>query len=232
MKHTLAILALCTAAYLPRASVADTDIGELVTRVSPTGYVAYTNTLARPVNGSAAYVRVTSAATLAADSASWPDGASVFAVVVPAGSYTVASSLQLVGYGAWPTNAFQMVAWRLGGTVHCNVISEFAAAPSVTFGSDGPAPASSPVGWTYLDRTVVYQANGNAVDCILGPGETFAASSTGWVDGQSVLVAVHPAGSYSVASNISLVGYGAWPTSDFYAVVWRVGNLFYVNLVN
>ena len=62
MKRILAILALALA--LP--CLADTDMGELVMRVSPTGYVAYTNKVARPVNGSAAYIRVTSAATLAA----------------------------------------------------------------------------------------------------------------------------------------------------------------------
>ena len=142
MKHLAAIFALAIAL----AVRADTDMGELVMRVSPTGYVAYTNVVARPTNGSAAYVRVTSAATLSADSANWPDGSSVLAVVVPAGTYSVANSLQLVGYGVWPTNAFQMVAWRLGGTVRCNVISEFAAAPAVTFGSDGPAPSAPPGG--------------------------------------------------------------------------------------
>lgn len=227
----LALIFAIAAAYLPRAGLADTDVGELVTRVSPTGYVAYTNVVARPTNGSAAYVRVTSAATLSADSANWPDGSSVLAVVVPAGTYSVANSLQLVGYGVWPTNAFQMVAWRLGGTVRCNVISEFAAAPAVTFGSDGPAPLRAPVGWTYLDAPISYQATGNSVDVILDAGDTFAVSSTGWVDGQSMLVAVHPLGAYSVASDIRLVGYGSWPTTDFYAVVWRVGNLFYINLV-
>ena len=228
MKKLLATLALALA--LP--CLADTDMGELVMRVSPTGYVAYTNKVARPVNGSAAYVRVASGATLSDDSSTWPDGSSVLAVVVPAGTYQVSSSLQLVGYGTWPTNAFQMVAWRVGGTVRCNVISEFASAPSVTFGSDGPAPSKNPVGWTYLDAPIAYQANGNAVDCILDAGDTFSVSSTGWIDGQSMLVAVHPLGSYSVAADIRLVGYGSWPTSDFYAVVWRVGNVFYVNLVN
>lgn len=227
MKKLLAISALALA--LP--CLADTDMGELVTRVSPTGFVAYTNKVARPVNGSAAYIRVTSAATLAADSASWPDGSSVLAVVNPLGVYSVSPTLKLVGYGVWPTNAFQMVAWRLGGTVHCNVISEFAAAPAVTYGSDGPAPSAHPVGWTYLETTVEYQANGNAVDIILGAGETLSASATGWIDGQSVLVAVHPLGSYSVSPALKLVGYGAWPTTDFYAVVWRVGSVFYVNVI-
>jgi hypothetical protein len=229
MRRALLVL---IAAIAANAALAATDLGELVLRVAPSGYVAHTNTVARPVNGSAAYVRVTSGATLAADSASWPDGASVLAVVVPAGTYSPAPALQLVGYGVWPTNAFQMVAWRVGGTVRCNVISEFASAPSVAFGSDGPAPSASPVGWTYLGATVVYQANGNAVDCVLAAGETFAASTTGWIDGQSVLVSVHPAGSYSVAANLNLVGYSAWPTSDFYAVVWRVGANFYANIIN
>jgi len=228
MKKLLAISALALA--LP--CLADTDMGELVMRVSPTGYVAYTNTVARPVNGSAAYVRVTSGATLSDDSSTWPDGSSVLAVVVPAGTYSVSSSLQLVGYGTWPTNAFQMVAWRVGGTVRCNIISEFAAAPAVTFGSDGPAPSRNPVGWTYLETTVEYQANGNAVDIILGAGETLSASATGWIDGQSVLVAVHPLGAYSVSPALKLVGYGAWPTGDFQAVVWRVGSNFYVNVIN
>ena len=228
MKHLAAIFTLAIAL----AVRADTDMGELVMRVSPTGFVAYTNKVARPVNGSAAYIRVTSAATLAADSASWPDGASVLAVVNPLGVYSVSPALKLVGYGVWPTNAFQMVAWRVGGTVLCNVVSEFAAAPAVTYGSDGPAPGRSPVGWTYLETTVEYQANGNAVDIILGAGETLSASATGWIDGQSVLVAVHPLGAYSVSPALKLVGYGAWPTGDFQAVVWRVGSNFYVNVIN
>ena len=228
MKRLAAIFALALA--LP--CIADTDMGELVMRVSPTGFVAYTNKIARPVNGSAAYIRVTSAATLTADSASWPDGASVLAVVNPLGAYSVSPSLKLVGYGGWPANAFQMVAWRVGSSVLCNVVSEFAAAPAVTYGSDGPAPGRSPVGWTYLNTTVEYQANGNAVDVILGVGETLSVSADGFIDGQSVLVAVHPAGAYSVSPSLHLVGYGAWPTGDFQAVVWRVGSNFYVNIVN
>ena len=119
MKHLAAIFTLAIAL----AVRADTDMGELVMRVSPTGFVAYTNKVARPVNGSAAYIRVTSAATLAADSASWPDGASVLAVVNPLGVYSVSPALKLVGYGAWPTGDFQAVVWRVGSNFYVNVIN-------------------------------------------------------------------------------------------------------------
>lgn len=229
MRRALPVLMCGLCAALSAAAA--TDLGELVVRVAPTGFVAYTNVVARPTNGSAAYVRVTSAAELSADSASWPDGSSVLFVAHVEGSYSPSAALELVGYGPWPTNDFQAVAWRVGPKVKVNVVSEFASAPSVTIGSDGPAPSASPVGWTYLGATIAYQANGNAVDCILAAGDTLSASSTGWIDGQSVLVAVHPAGAYSV-SNITLVGYGSWPTTDFYAVVWRVGANFYANVIN
>lgn len=227
MKRLAAIFALVCAL----SASADTDLGELVVRSSPTGFVAYTNVVARPVNGSAAYVRVTSAATLSADSASWPDGSSVLFIAHVEGSYSPASALELVGYGPWPTNDFQAVAWRVGSKVKVNVVSEFASAPSVVLGSDGPAPSASPVGWTYLGSSIAYQANGNSVDCVVASGGTLSATSAGWIDGQSVLVSVHPAGAYSV-SNIQLVGYGSWPTADFYAVVWRVGANFYANVIN
>ena len=231
MKRLAAIFALLALS----AQAADIDLGALALESggsAPTGFVCYTNVVARPRNGSAALVAVTSGATLAADSANWPDGSSVLAVVKPSGVYAPTAALELVGYGAWPTNAFQAVCWRLGGKVKVNVISEFASAPSVTTGDDGEPSGVSPVGWTYLDNTVVYQPNGNSVDITLAVGETLAASASDWPDGQSVLAAIHPAGAYSVLSSISLVGYGAWPTEDFYAVFWRVGSTFYASIVN
>lgn len=244
-------MAAAVAVSLPlAATAADTDVGriamypELVAATNdlaqsiggggsaPTGFVAYTNLLARPSNGSAAYVTIQNGQTLVCDSSTWPDGASMFAVVRPLGVYDVGSTIGLAGYSPWPTNAFQMVAWRVGGRVCCNIISEFAAAPTVTYGEDGAAAARSPVGWTYLTGgTVAYQTNGNSVDLTLASGGTLSVSSTGWIDGQSMLVAVHPAGTYSVSASLSLVGYASWPESDFYAVVWRVGNQFYANII-
>lgn len=198
---------------------------------APTGFVACTNGLARPANGAAAYLTITDGGVLFAESATWPDGASVLAVVRPMGGYTVSPEIAMIGYGTWPTNAYQMVAWRVGPVVCCNIISEFSSAPAVAYGADGAAAARSPVGWTYLAGPIEYQANGNAVDLTIASGGTFAASATGWIDGQSLMVSVHPAGAYSVASNVSLVGYGSWPDGDFTAVIWRVGANFYVNII-
>lgn len=68
-------------------------------------------------------VNVSSGGTLSASTADWRDGASVFAKLVPAGSYTV-SGITLVGYGSWPTNTAQCVFWRCDNAVFCNVIKE------------------------------------------------------------------------------------------------------------
>ena len=229
MRTILSIAALLAVASLSAA----TDCGEIVVRNPPTGFVAATNVVRRAQNGAASYVRIEDAAALGVDSATWPDGASALLVADVAGTtYSPTNALQLVGYGAWPTNSFQAVVWRVGGSFKVNVLSEFAAAPAVAFGADGYDSATfAPVGWTMLDNTVVWQKNGNAVDVVLAAGEELAASAAGWTDGQSVLVAVHPAGAYTVAADITLLGYGAWPTEDFYCVVWRVGANFYANIV-
>lgn len=55
----------------------------------------------------------------------WPDGASMFLRLHPTGeSYVVLDPLRLVGYGAWPTNDAQAVAWRSGTNVFVNILVE------------------------------------------------------------------------------------------------------------
>lgn len=229
-------LAAIFAALAASAALADIDLGEVAIAggsSGPTGWVSYTNTVARPANGSAALVTLQSGATLSADSANWPDGASVLALVAPQGVYSPDPALQLVGYGTWPTNAFQCAAWRVGGTVFVRVVNSLASVPSVTPGEDGAASAPSPVGWTYATSgPLTYQANGNSYDLTLAAGATLAASAANWTDGQAMLCRVRPQGAYVIDGALSLAGYASWPTSDFYAVVWRVGSSFYATIIH
>ena len=89
---------------------------------APGGFVAATNIVYRPANGSSVALTLQNGATLAANIS--PDGQSVFAHVTPAGTYFVAANLTLVGYGTWPTNSFQAVFWRVGSNYFANVIRE------------------------------------------------------------------------------------------------------------
>lgn len=47
----------------------------------------------------------------------------VFCYVVPAGSYTKASDVNLVGYGSWPTSPFQCVVWCLNSKYYVNILT-------------------------------------------------------------------------------------------------------------
>lgn len=83
--------------------------------VAALDHIAYTNGM----------VDVTFSSTLMAVTNGWPDGASVFLRLHPSqDSYIPADPLRLVGYGVWPTNEAQAVAWRSGTNVFVNVILE------------------------------------------------------------------------------------------------------------
>lgn len=83
--------------------------------VATLDHIAYTNGM----------VDVTFTSTLSAVTNGWPDGASVFLRLHPSSdSYIPADPLRLVGYGVWPTNEAQAVAWRSGTNVFVNVILE------------------------------------------------------------------------------------------------------------
>lgn len=69
---------------------------------------------------------IAAGATLTAttNSPAWPDGGAVFARVSPAGAYSVAPGIQLLGYGDWPTNSAEAVFVRSGGDILCSVLRE------------------------------------------------------------------------------------------------------------
>lgn len=70
-------------------------------------------------------VSIGSGATLTADLEDWPNGACVFTVLDPAGSYSVNTNLiEFVGYGLWPTNAAQCITWRKGAKAYLSVLKE------------------------------------------------------------------------------------------------------------
>lgn len=58
------------------------------------------------------------------NSPAWPDGGAVFARIRPAGAYSVAQGIQLLGYGDWPTNSAEAVFVRSGGDILCSVLRE------------------------------------------------------------------------------------------------------------
>lgn len=69
---------------------------------------------------------IAAGATLTAttNSPAWPDGGAVFARIRPAGAYSVAQGIQLLGYGDWPTNSAEAVFVRSGGDILCSVLRE------------------------------------------------------------------------------------------------------------
>ena len=63
---------------------------------------------------------------------------------------------------------------------------------------------------------------------------TCISDMAAWPDGASMMVRFvkqQPITSWSVDSNIHLVGYGTWPTNNFQSVWWRSGTNIYVNVI-
>ena len=89
--------------------------------LKPSGPIA-TNSVVRATSGDACRVSLASGATLSA--ALDVEGVPVMGIVEPAGAYSVSPSIHLLGYGAWPTNSFQAVFWRVGQTTYVNVLSD------------------------------------------------------------------------------------------------------------
>lgn len=80
--------------------------------------------------------------------------------------------------------------------------------------------------------------NAATVKCVYGTnvapvtaGGTLVADLTGWMEGQTVFTRVVPAGTYTVAANITLTGYGSWPTAPFECVAWRSGDRVYITIL-
>lgn len=52
-----------------------------------------------------------------------------------------------------------------------------------------------------------------------------------WPNAKPVFVRVVPTGNYSLADNIKFVGYGTLPTSAYHCLIWKVGMVFYFNVL-
>lgn len=92
--------------------------------VDPPAYVVVTNTATVKYVYGTNVVPVPNGATLVADLSGWVEGQTVFTKIVPAGTYAVATTITLAGYGTWPTAPFDCVAWKSGGKVYITVLRE------------------------------------------------------------------------------------------------------------
>ena len=62
-------------------------------------------------------------------------------------------------------------------------------------------------------------------------GATLSADPAGWPDGGAVFARLSAAGPYSVASGLSLLGYGFWPTNSASVVFLRSGGRVLANVM-
>ena len=92
--------------------------------VDPPAYVVVTNTATFKCVYGTNVVPVPDGAILTADLSDWKEGQTVFTKVVPLGTYAVATTVTLAGYGTWPTAPFDCVAWKSGGKVYITVLRE------------------------------------------------------------------------------------------------------------
>lgn len=92
--------------------------------VDPPAYVVVTNTATLKCVYGTNVVPVPNGATLTADLSDWKEGQTVFTKIVPAGTYAVATTVTLTGYGTWPTVPFDCVAWKSGDKVYITILRE------------------------------------------------------------------------------------------------------------
>lgn len=92
--------------------------------VAPPAYVVATNAATLKCVYGTNVVPVPNGATLTADLSGWAEGQTVFTKIAPAGTYAVATTITLTGYGTWPTVPFDCVAWKSGEKVYITVIRE------------------------------------------------------------------------------------------------------------
>lgn len=90
----------------------------------PPVYVVVTNPATLKCVYGTNIVPVPNGVTLTADLSGWVEGQTVFTKIVPAGTYAVATTVTLAGYGTWPTVPFDCVAWRSGDKVYITVLRE------------------------------------------------------------------------------------------------------------
>jgi len=106
--------------------------------------------------------------------------------------------------------------------------------PSYAWGeiADKPAIPAGPTGTLSNAVAQVWRpANGEALRLTIPANAELAADSSRFLNGQSVFVAASPAGVYTVSTNITLCGYGTWPTNNFQAVFWRLDNTVFCNVI-
>ena len=74
--------------------------------------------------------------------------------------------------------------------------------------------------------------NSSLVDCTVEANATLGTAGT-WPEGAPAFCRISCAGAYTVGSTLELIGYASWPSSGsvFQAVVWRIGAIYYVNIV-
>ena len=138
MKRLCSMMCVGLLAVLAPAAKAD-DLGSVVTPPSvsnslvriaralegqPPAYVVVTNTATVKCVYGTNVVPVPNGGTLTADTTDWKEGQTVFTKVVPAGTYAVAATITLTGYGMWPLVPFDCVAWRSGEKVFITVLRE------------------------------------------------------------------------------------------------------------
>lgn len=92
--------------------------------VDPPAYVVVTNTATLKCVYGTNVVPVPNGVTLTADLSGWAEGQTVFTKIVPAGTYAVATTVTLTGYGTWPTVPFDCVAWKSGDKIYITVLRE------------------------------------------------------------------------------------------------------------
>lgn len=90
----------------------------------PPAYVVVTNTATVKCVYGTNVVPVPNGVTLTADLSDWKEGQTVFTKIIPAGTYAVATTITLTGYGTWPTAPFDCVAWKSGKKVYITVLRE------------------------------------------------------------------------------------------------------------
>lgn len=138
MKKSCFMFCLGLLASLATVAKAD-DLGSVVTPPSisnslariakaleghPPTYVVVTNTATLKCVYGTNVVPLPNGVTLTADLSGWMEGQTVFTKIVPAGTYAVATTITLMGYGTWPMVPFDCVAWKSGDKIYITVLRE------------------------------------------------------------------------------------------------------------
>ena len=114
----------CDAAAPGYAKVSDLVDHEVVTNaeqaVSSCPVKIATNSI--PWSAGPVAVSIESNATLSCSGA-WPTGRPVFIMASPAGPYSKALNVRLIGYQDWPADSWQGVAWQVNGIYYFNILA-------------------------------------------------------------------------------------------------------------